>query len=189
MPNRSERIPQRIPTVTPEEIAQREHDLAILDSDPRTAGKANRPAWLVEHVLTDHRTRSRMPTVTRRQLPAISVSILPVDHAMLSGCRVVAIVPRADLQAYAIAYRIAADVTAAIAVSAGSNGPLSQVGLPQVVAGRQSTCTTVEVHCSHAHEAADVVQLVEAAARAAATITACGARGEENGSTHRVVRS
>lgn len=135
------------------------------------------------------RNEQRIPTVTRRQLPAISVSIRPVDHAVLSGCKVVAIIPRADVQAYAIAYRIAADVTAAIAISAGSNGPLSQVGLPQVEPGRQSTCTTVEVHCTSSHEAADVVQLVEAAARTAATITACGARGEENGSTHRVVRS
>lgn len=32
------------------ELAQRERDLAILDADPRSAGPANRPAWLVRRV-------------------------------------------------------------------------------------------------------------------------------------------
>lgn len=49
----SERIPA--PTAadgyTAAELAERDRDMAILDADPRTAGTANRPAWLVARVL------------------------------------------------------------------------------------------------------------------------------------------
>lgn len=45
-----ERIPA--PTyMTPEQLAKREREMAALEADPRTAGSANRPAWLVDRVL------------------------------------------------------------------------------------------------------------------------------------------
>lgn len=36
---------------TPAELAQHTADLAKLDADPRTAGNANRPRYLVDRVL------------------------------------------------------------------------------------------------------------------------------------------
>lgn len=43
--------------LTPAEIAEYKRDMAILDADPRTAGSANRPAWLVKRVLAEHNAR------------------------------------------------------------------------------------------------------------------------------------
>lgn len=39
---------------TAAEIEQHRRDLEILERDPRTAGSANRPAWLVRRVLSEH---------------------------------------------------------------------------------------------------------------------------------------
>lgn len=39
--------------MTASERAEYLRDMAILDSDPRTAGGANRPSWLVRRVLAD----------------------------------------------------------------------------------------------------------------------------------------
>lgn len=52
------------------EAADWRRDLAILDADPRTAGRANRPAWLVERVLADG-ARARRDTV-REPSPTIA---------------------------------------------------------------------------------------------------------------------
>lgn len=56
-----ERIP--MPTgadgYTLAEIEQHRRDLEILERDPRTAGSANRPAWLVRRVLADHTNKER----------------------------------------------------------------------------------------------------------------------------------
>jgi len=51
--------PQKIPRPTvadgynDRELAARDADLAALEADPRTAGNANRPPWLVARVLRD----------------------------------------------------------------------------------------------------------------------------------------
>lgn len=52
----SERIPAPSDS---SERAEWQRDLEILDSDPRTAGSANRPAWLVRRVLADHKNKER----------------------------------------------------------------------------------------------------------------------------------
>lgn len=46
------------PPTDPTERAAWERDLEILESDPRTAGKANRPPELVRLVLADHAVKA-----------------------------------------------------------------------------------------------------------------------------------
>lgn len=43
--------------MTPEEIARWHEDQKILNADPRTAGSAARPAWLVRRVLSEARAK------------------------------------------------------------------------------------------------------------------------------------
>lgn len=52
----SEQIPA--PSDPSERVAW-QRDLEILDRDPRTAGSANRPAWLVRRVLADHKSKEQ----------------------------------------------------------------------------------------------------------------------------------
>ena len=40
-------------------VAEYDREMAILAADPRTAGSANRPAWLVRQVLSDAKRGSR----------------------------------------------------------------------------------------------------------------------------------
>lgn len=59
---------ERIPAPSdPSERAEWQRDLEILDRDPRTAGSANRPAWLVRRVLADHKNKERW-TMTAEQI-------------------------------------------------------------------------------------------------------------------------
>lgn len=132
--------------------------------------------------------------VTAASLPAIGVAILdnyrgPSLTPELEPHRVVVTVPRADPQSFAIAYRVAAELMAAIAISAGSNGPLSQLDLPEIERGRAGTCVVVTVPCRDAMQAADVAELAMVSADVAARCTACGGHRERDGYTHRVVRT
>lgn len=47
------------PPSDPDERDAWARDLAILDSDPRSAGRANRPSWLVKRVLAEHKEQSK----------------------------------------------------------------------------------------------------------------------------------
>jgi hypothetical protein len=44
-------LPTEADGLSASEVEQHAKDLAALEADPRTAGKANRPAWLVRRVL------------------------------------------------------------------------------------------------------------------------------------------
>ncbi|HEX7604971.1 MAG TPA: hypothetical protein VF316_25310 [Polyangiaceae bacterium] len=49
-------MPEEIPMpADPTAAAERAAHLRILDADPRTAGSANRPSWLVARVLREAR--------------------------------------------------------------------------------------------------------------------------------------
>ncbi len=63
------------PTTSAEDAANWTRDLAILEADPRTAGKANRPAALVAKVLGDAAIRDiRKANKAHRELQWIGIT-------------------------------------------------------------------------------------------------------------------
>lgn len=62
-PRRALNMGSKIPAptsadMTPAELLEWHEKMAILAADPRTAGSANRPPWLVARVLREHRERT-----------------------------------------------------------------------------------------------------------------------------------